>query len=1114
MPDSPRLTLARLSPPAQQSRLLRRPRVERLLAEALEHPLTLLLGPAGTGKTTALAALSAHGGWPIAWLRARADDDPTRLLTHLAAAFRPVLAIDEAPIASALARPDADPAEALAMLVNQLAAGLDDETLLVIDDYHTIDDQPTLRPLIEGLLATQPLRLHIALASRVEPGLGALITARLRGELFQLEPADLAFTVHEAREFALLGGTPPPPDLDELIAQSFGWPLAIQIGLSSPDWRAALGLSPSSEMVALDSYLTSEVLAPLPAPLYAFVLQTAGLRRLDPAICAQLLEGAVVEPLLGELRRRRLFLTGAQQSVAPADRHRLPADAYRPAPIGAPLAAPAHDPDRPPPLTYQPILRAFFERQIRQGRIDWHDLHRRAARIYSAQGDREEALHHLLAADDPLAVLVLSELAPDLIAAGQAERALRWLSRLPQADRERPLIQEILAMVWRQLGRYEDALEALHRAQAAYAAAGDRAGQVHALRGEAEVYLDTVQPALATEPLKRALKLLPRDQVSARVELLRLQAENWANRGRADVALILERAASRMASAGQPPRRSASPPLPTLPPRLLLRAGRLDEARQQLEAQLWVESQTGVAAPHRASPHREPMLLLALIAALLGNPTRALALARRSQLEALQAGATLMEAIAELRLGHAYQIIAPRDQSPALQHYNRGITLIRQVGVSRTLVEGHMGLALLYGHSGELARAEIDAREGLQIATAAGDEWSAALILVALGGAAVAAGDPRAAGWLAQAQQRFSRGNDTYGQMLVTLWEALSALRTPHSGAAEPLIARLMEVVAAHHYEEVLIAPSMFGPRDMAMLVPLLLRGRAIPAFATMAQQLLRHGFPTIAADDTVDDYHPGYTLRIQMLGTFRVWRGAQEIQAREWQREKARQLFQLLLTYRGHWVQREQICAWLWPEADLEAAERQFKVTLNALNTALEPARPPRVAPFFIRRQGLAYSFAPSYGVWIDVDEFELRVATAGAQGEPELAQRNAQAAIQLYKGDYLAEALYDTWTGEERERLLARYLSTAMSYAAQLSAAGDQSQAVQICEQVLRRDRCYEEAYQVLMRAHARAGSRSLAIRSYTRCAQALRDELNIEPLPETVALYERIKNNELIE
>jgi LuxR family transcriptional regulator, maltose regulon positive regulatory protein len=261
-----------------------------------------------------------------------------------------------------------------------------------------------------------------------------------------------------------------------------------------------------------------------------------------------------------------------------------------------------------------------------------------------------------------------------------------------------------------------------------------------------------------------------------------------------------------------------------------------------------------------------------------------------------------------------------------------------------------------------------------------------------------------------------------------------------------------------------------------------------------------------------VSSYHPGYTLRIQLLGTFRVWRGSHEIQPREWQREKARQLLQLLLTYRNQWLQREQICAWLWPESDPDAAEKQFKVTLNALNAALEPRRPPRTEPFFVRRQGLAYSFAPSYGYAIDVDEFE-QCLDASLHSSSELAtrQRLVQQAVTLYRGDYLAEALYDSWTTEERERLLARYLATTTTLAQQLADVEPQ-QAIPLAELVLQRDRGYEEAYVVLMRAYYRLGNRALALRTYARCQRALHDELELEPLPETTRLYERIKRNQL--
>jgi ATP/maltotriose-dependent transcriptional regulator MalT/DNA-binding SARP family transcriptional activator len=1090
------LLLTRLAPPAQQTRLLRRQRVDTALAAALEYPLCLVVAPPGSGKTTALAALAATGGWPAAWCRARAGDDPALLLRHLAAAFRPVAPLDEAAVAAAVARAPGDPGPALETLVNELAAALDDDTLLILDDFHLVEASPALRALVDDLLAIQPLRLHVVLASRVEPTLAAADLARLRGELLAVGPAELAFDAAEARALFALAGQHPPTALDALLDASRGWPLALQAALGADDWRAALGLRGPGP---LDAYLAQHALGDLPDELQRFLIYTAPLRRLDPALCALLLDGEAPGPFLDQLRRRRLFVD-EENGV----------------------------------LRLQPIFYAFLERRARRALDAWPELHRRAAAFFRLAGDAGSQVHHLLAAGDAepaMAAIVIA--APDLLAEGRPELVLEWIEGLPVLLRAHPRLLELQAAALRQLGRYDEALAAEAAAERVYAASGDLDGQVRTLRGLAEVYLDTVQPAHATDLLKRALKLLPHERADERAALLRMQAENWANRGRADVALILERAARAMEqgqgdAAGAPSGGSPSPPppvppssrpplappapapAPPLPPRLLLRSGRLNEARQQLEAQLWAEARGGEA---RLGAHREPLLLLALIYALLGSGTRALAMARRGLAEAQEANARLTEAIAQLRLGHAYQLVAPGDLSPATQRYTEALRLINSVGVARTRAEGLLGLTLLAGHSGDLQRAEADAREGLQIAAAAGDEWTAALILLALGGAAVAAGEPRALGWLEQAHQRFARGGDTYGQAIVGLWRAIHALRSGDAAAADAEMARLLDAVVRYGYVGVLVAPSLLGPRDMATVVPLLLRGRSLPGHGEAARHLLREGFPTIAADDTVDDYHPGYTLRVQMLGTFRVWRGPQEIQAREWQREKARQLFQLLLTYRGHWVQREQICAWLWPEADLESAERQFKVTLNALNTALEPTRPPRVAPFFIRRQGLAYSFAPSYGVWIDVDEFELRAQAGLASGDPEFARRNAHIAVQLYRGDYLAESLYDQWTTEERERLLARYLATAVSYAEQVSREGDQAQAVQLCEQVLRRDRCYEEAYQTLMRAHSCAGSRSQALRSYIRCVQALQDDLGMEPLPETVTLYERLKRNEAI-
>jgi SARP family transcriptional regulator, regulator of embCAB operon len=50
-------------------------------------------------------------------------------------------------------------------------------------------------------------------------------------------------------------------------------------------------------------------------------------------------------------------------------------------------------------------------------------------------------------------------------------------------------------------------------------------------------------------------------------------------------------------------------------------------------------------------------------------------------------------------------------------------------------------------------------------------------------------------------------------------------------------------------------------------------------------------------------------------------------------------------------------------------------------------------------------------------------------------------------------------------------------------------------------------ESGYRLLMEAHALAGNRAEAIRTYDRCARVLADEVGVEPDPETTALRDRV-------
>ena len=200
---------------------------------------------------------------------------------------------------------------------------------------------------------------------------------------------------------------------------------------------------------------------------------------------------------------------------------------------------------------------------------------------------------------------------------------------------------------------------------------------------------------------------------------------------------------------------------------------------------------------------------------------------------------------------------------------------------------------------------------------------------------------------LSRALLAFRECGDSFGRAAARLWLSLAYLDLHQGEHFASGVEDLLALCETHGYHFLFTAPTLLGPPDPRRLVPLLLEARARkrrPAYA--ARLLADLGLPDI-------QMHPGYQLRLQTLGAFRAWRGDVEIEPREWRRDKARQLFQLFITQRDRQFQREEITEILWPDLSPEAAIRDFKVALNALNKVLEPNRPAD-APFaFIVREG-----------------------------------------------------------------------------------------------------------------------------------------------------------------
>jgi DNA-binding SARP family transcriptional activator len=249
--------------------------------------------------------------------------------------------------------------------------------------------------------------------------------------------------------------------------------------------------------------------------------------------------------------------------------------------------------------------------------------------------------------------------------------------------------------------------------------------------------------------------------------------------------------------------------------------------------------------------------------------------------------------------------------------------------------------------------------------------------------------------------------------------------------------------------------------------------------------------------------------LRIGLLGSFQVWRGAERLPAAAWPGGKALQLFKILVTYRHRAVASDELIEWLWPHLPPASAHNSLWVAVSRLRHLLEPESGRRIYRFLVT-EAPGYRFAAEAGCEIDVDAFLHHVSEGQErqrQGELAAAVEAFRAAERLYRGDYLAEDRYEDWALPTRERLREAFLELQIALGSCCLALGRYREALAHARRALDPDPCGESAWRLVMEAHYRAGEPDQALRAYQRCRRLLAEELGVDPLPETAALHERI-------
>ena len=366
--------------------------------------MTIILAPAGSGKTSLLRAWADRPGQPhrLAVVQVQRDQqDAQQFWLALLSAVRDASGTTSGAEPPA-ATPDFNGQAMVDRVLSELADARDGITL-AIDDLHELNSPEALAQLTR-LLVNLPPNAHAMLTTRRDVRLG-LHQLRLAGELTEIRAADLRFTERETRELLDASGITLSEAGAALLHQrTEGWAAGLRLAAISlaghPDpERFVAEFSGSDRTVA--EYLLAEMLDRQPDDVQDLLLRTSLLDRVDGELADLLTGRPGSERILLALEDANAFVVSLDPERTWFRYHHLFADLLR-------LELRRRRPEEVPVL------------------------HRRAAEWFTQHGQVAEAVRHTQAAGDWAgAARLLADHSFSLTLDGQAQTIWALLRAFP-----------------------------------------------------------------------------------------------------------------------------------------------------------------------------------------------------------------------------------------------------------------------------------------------------------------------------------------------------------------------------------------------------------------------------------------------------------------------------------------------------------------------------------------------------------------------------------------------------------------------------------------------------------------------------------------------------------
>ena len=1099
---------AKLLPPRAGKGMIQRPRLINLLKGFEERKLTLLQAPAGYGKTVLMLQLNKVAQRALVWYQLDTyDNDPAVFLQYLFAGI--CRQIPEFGLQSQQWIEEGSIENRLRLYVTMIVNGLAQQTkrplLLVFDDYQTISES-LIQRFMQDFLEHLPACVHVMIASRASLPLN-LSRLKTADEVLNVGIEELRFTDDETKAYLTKKSLQLSSQTQQFFKQKInGWPAALKLAADAA-MNTDLPFQIKSGTAEIYKYLANEVLEQQPEEIRDFLLSTAILETITPEMCNLLLERSDSGVILDYLERQQLFLI--------------------------PLAGPEKA------YRYHQLFRDFLIKRLGVRR---NHLLRKAGAIVLQNGNLDQAIEYYLTAGAEQDLPSLLEKAgKEAFRQGRWQTVERWLSMLSREQISAdpwPCFFQAEIKVYR--GKLDEAETWISRTITNFSARQDSIGVAECQFLRARIFNNHGQHQDSLNLLEKAYPVLQKSGPFLRFDLPLEMAITLFRNGRFQEAEKLLTQSLQVAEQQNDFWVMAY---------LLEGLGNIYYWTGELAKALQCYKRGIRLSPNHALPGFNFQDFMASIYHEWGEFDLAFEHAQRSITVKENLGMIVTLPTAYYQLG---SIHADRGEfKKAEECYHKGIDLAENGGGLHFLSLNKAYLADCLCLQGRLVESLVYAEQVLTLArTQSATLLASCQVLCAptfIQSGAIA----KAKHMLLEALPPLEQWQ--FAKPLSYCYAHLAVIhfKTGEIQHAGELSRKLLDLAARKNFIRLFLAIAEYqiilrygmenevevyfiqrilvrlGKRAMSLLGNLVqhqnpeVRCRVITPLSeigtenavSMLKALNEDPDPTVRqlAGEALERFDPvtselqfktiNNTLELKTLGSLRIFTGGAEITSMNWRTTKTRDLLAFLVHQRNP-VSKEVILEELWPDHEFEKSQGLFHTSLYYLRQILEKIG----YPDLIIHQNRQYALAAKLFTTDRIQFQELVAAGLNDETPAEKAYDFLERAITMYAGDYLQELDY-VWLIPNREYLKNLYFEARLRLARYYLERKDYNRAISHLQLLAGIDSLSEEIHRLLMTAYAGLGNRSAVREQYNSLMIILKNELGLDPSPETQEVYRRL-------